>query len=167
MTPPPEAASNAASQSPADRILVLDYGSQYTQLIARRIREQHVYCEILPADTPVDDIRAWAPRGIILSGGPNSVFDDDSPSLDLALLDLGLPVLGICYGLQLLTHKLGGRVEPADDREYGRAALRLEGLDDPLFAGFGSGGERRVRRAGSPQSAGANQLSDACSRASG
>jgi len=126
-----------------DRILVLDYGSQYTQLIARRIREQRVYCEIHPAGLTPEQVRAWEPRGLILSGGPSSVLDPGSPDLDPALLDLGLPVLGICYGLQILAHRTGGLVEKADDREYGRALLKLE-RDDPLFADLPGGAERVV-----------------------
>jgi len=121
------------------RILILDFGSQFTQLIARRIREQHVYCEIHPGDIDASVVRDWDPAGIVLSGGPSSVLDDDAPRLDPAVLELGKPVLGICYGLQLLVHQLGGRVEPADDREYGRAHLKieradvlLEGLDDAV-----------------------------------
>jgi GMP synthase (glutamine-hydrolysing) len=131
------------TRSERDRILVLDYGSQYTQLIARRIREQHVYCEIHPATVSVDFVREWDPAGIVLSGGPASVLDADAPGLDAALLELGRPVLGICYGLQLLAHTLGGLVEKADDREYGRALLKLEG-GDPLFADLPGGAERVV-----------------------
>ena len=115
-----------------DRILILDYGSQFTQLIARRIREQHVYCEIHPGDRDAAFVREWAPAGIVLSGGPASVLDRGAPKLDLDILDIGCPILGVCYGLQLLTHQLGGLVEAADDREYGRAILKLE-KDDPLF----------------------------------
>jgi GMP synthase (glutamine-hydrolysing) len=117
------------------RILILDFGSQFTQLIARRIREQHVYCEIQPGDLSLEEVRAFSPTGIVLSGGPSSVFDHDAPDLDPGVLELGVPILGICYGLQLIVHKLGGRVESADDREYGRAHLRLE-QDDRLFAGL-------------------------------
>ncbi len=126
-----------------DRILVLDYGSQYTQLIARRIRAQHVYCEIQPGDLDPAAVRAWDPAGIVLSGGPASVLDPDAPGFDPALLDLGKPVLGICYGLQLLAHRLGGVVEPADDRVYGRALLKAE-RDDPLLADLPGGAERVV-----------------------
>ncbi len=97
-------------RSESERILILDYGSQYTQLIARRIREQHVYCEIHPASRDVVAIRGWDPDGIILSGGPSSVLESGAPDLDPALLELGKPVLGICYGLQLLAHRLGGVV---------------------------------------------------------
>ena len=130
--------------SERDRILVLDYGSQYTQLIARRIREQQVYCEIHPPTMSVEAIRAWNPAGIILSGGPSSVLDEGAPGLEPALVELGMPVLGICYGLQLLAHRLGGLVEKADDREYGRAILKIDERDDPLFAGLEGGAERVV-----------------------
>jgi GMP synthase (glutamine-hydrolysing) len=124
-----------------NRILILDFGSQFTQLIARRIREQSVYCEIHPGTLDVDAVRAWRPAGIVLSGGPASVLEPDAPRLDLALLELGVPVLGICYGLQLLAHGLGGVVEQGDDREYGRALLKIE-RDDPLFADLPGGVER-------------------------
>jgi len=124
-----------------DRVLILDYGSQFTQLIARRIREQQVYCEIHPPTLSITEIQAWDPAGIILSGGPSSVLDDDSPQLDPALVELDLPILGICYGLQLLAHQLGGLVEKSDDREYGRAILKQE-VDDPLFADHAGDTER-------------------------
>jgi GMP synthase (glutamine-hydrolysing) len=132
------APAKAHPGSERDRILILDYGSQYTQLIARRIREQHVYCEIHPWKLSAADVRAWDPDGLVLSGGPASVLDPGAPGLDPALLELGVPVLGICYGLQLLAHHLGGRVEQADGREYGRAWLALERAD-PLFAGLAAG----------------------------
>jgi len=125
------------------RILILDFGAQYSQLIARRIREQHVYCEIHPYNMPIDAVRAFDPAGIVLSGGPASVLDPGSPQLDPALLALGRPVLGICYGLQLLAKQLGGLVEKAERREYGRALLKLE-REDPLFAGPASRAERVV-----------------------
>ncbi|MEX0907804.1 MAG: glutamine-hydrolyzing GMP synthase [Gemmatimonadota bacterium] len=117
-----------------NRILILDYGSQFTQLIARRIREAHVYCEIHPPTVDAAWIREWAPRGIILSGGPSSVYDVDVPTVEPAVLDLGVPVLGICYGMQLLAHLGGGRVVPGK-REYGRAEIRITAADD-LFHGF-------------------------------
>jgi GMP synthase (glutamine-hydrolysing) len=135
------AAPHPASER--DRILILDFGSQYTQLIARRIREQHVYCEIHPASMPPAAVRAWDPSGIILSGGPASVLDPGAPGLDPAILELGRPVLGICYGLQLLAHRLGGLVEKAEDREYGRALLKIE-RDDPLFGDGRGEAERAV-----------------------
>jgi GMP synthase (glutamine-hydrolysing) len=117
-----------------NRILILDYGSQFTQLIARRIRELRVYCEIHPPTVSVDWIRDWAPRGIVLSGGPSSVYDADVPTLDASLIDLGVPVLGICYGMQLLAHVSGGAVVPGR-REYGRAEVIVTNVED-LFHGF-------------------------------
>ncbi|MGH0029851.1 MAG: glutamine amidotransferase-related protein, partial [Myxococcota bacterium] len=104
MTSAPQAGPAEHARA-GDRILILDFGSQYTQLIARRIREHQVYCEIHPPTLDLDTIRAWGPAGIILSGGPSSVLDDDAPSIDPAIVDLGVPVLGICYGLQLLTDR--------------------------------------------------------------
>jgi GMP synthase (glutamine-hydrolysing) len=126
-----------SSRPPASnsRILILDFGAQYSQLIARRVREGHVYSELHPADMSMEAIRAFAPTGIILSGGPSSVLDDDAQFLDASILELGIPILGICYGLQVLVHMLGGRIEAADDREYGRATLKIE-RDDPLFEGL-------------------------------
>ncbi|CAN5335330.1 glutamine-hydrolyzing GMP synthase [soil metagenome] len=112
-----------------DRVLILDFGSQYTQLIARRIREQRVYCEIHPCTLSFDKIKELAPRAIVLSGGPASVYGEGSPTTDPRLFDLGVPVLGICYGLQLIAHLLGGKVEKADAREYGAAKLTV---DKPL-----------------------------------
>ncbi len=119
----------------SSRILILDFGAQYSQLIARRVREGHVYCELHPADLALAEIEAFAPDGIILSGGPSSVLADDAPDMDPGVLELGVPILGICYGLQLLVAKLGGEIEAAADREYGRARLKIE-RDDPLFAGL-------------------------------
>ncbi len=126
-----------SSRPPASnsRILILDFGAQYSQLIARRVREGHVYSELHPADMSMQAIRAFAPTGIILSGGPSSVLEDDAQTLDASILELGIPILGICYGLQVLVHMLGGRIEAADDREYGRATLKIE-RDDPLFEGL-------------------------------
>ncbi len=119
-------------RAPSQRILILDFGSQYTQLIARRIRESHVYCEIHPHRLRADAVRAFAPAGIVLSGSPASVLDAGSPELDPEILGLGVPVLAICYGLQRIAHDFGGRVERAAHREYGRAPLRIE-RDDPLL----------------------------------
>ena len=130
----------AASDS---RILILDFGAQYSQLIARRVREGQVYCELHPADMPLAEIEAFAPSGIILSGGPSSVLDHDAPDMEAGVLGLGVPILGICYGLQLLVLTLGGRIESADDREYGRATLKIE-RDDPLFAGIAEDSEQVV-----------------------
>jgi GMP synthase (glutamine-hydrolysing) len=106
-------------------LIVLDFGSQYTQLIARRLRELSVYSEVWPPDTPSARIRARRPVGIILSGGPKSVSDAGAPTCDQALFDLGVPVLGICYGMQLMAHALGGRVEPAPQREFGHAVVNI------------------------------------------
>jgi GMP synthase (glutamine-hydrolysing) len=127
-----------------DRILILDFGSQYTQLIARRIREERVYCEIHPPDLDADAVRRFAPAGIVLSGGPSSVLDEGAPRMAPGVLELGLPVLGICYGLQLLAHQLGGLVERAEEREYGRAQLKIEAVEHPLFAGLEGGPGRTV-----------------------
>jgi GMP synthase (glutamine-hydrolysing) len=110
-------------------IIVLDFGSQYTQLIARRLRELSIYSEIWPPQTPAAAIRARRPAGIILSGGPKSVSEERAPKCDAALFELGLPVLGICYGMQLMAHSLGGRVEPAPQREFGHATVTITGRD--------------------------------------
>ena len=125
-----------------DGILIIDFGSQYTQLIARRVREAHVYCEIHPPTRSVEWIREWKPRGIILSGGPNSVYGESVPTADPALLELGPPVLGLCYGMQLLAHLSGGNVKRASRREYGRASVTVDG--GKLFRGFGRGEETPV-----------------------
>ena len=117
-----------------DAILILDFGGQYKQLIARRVRECQVYSEILPYTTPLETLRAMAPRGIILTGGPSSVYDPASPTCDPKLFSLGVPVLGICYGSQLMAHLLGGRVQPAGVSEYGRTELTVDDVDSPLFA---------------------------------
>ena len=114
----------------ADPILILDFGSQFTQLIARRVRELNVYCEIHPFSMTIENIRAFAPKGIILSGGPSSVYAADAPIPDARLYDLGVPVLGICYGLQLIAHQHGGAVTKAPRREFGRAQLLVDSGDD-------------------------------------
>ncbi|MBR4360241.1 MAG: glutamine-hydrolyzing GMP synthase [Clostridia bacterium] len=108
------------------KIIILDFGGQYTQLIARRVRENHVYSEVVPWNIPVEEIRRRQPVGVILSGGPASVCDPDAPRCDPAVYDLGVPVLGICYGMQLTAHLLGGRVGKAQEREYGRVAVRMK-----------------------------------------
>src|ERR1044071_6321610 len=111
-------------QSPRP-ILVLDFGSQYTQLIARRIREMHVYSVLVPCLLPFDELARMKPQAVILSGGPSSVYDLASPACDDRVFQLGVPILGICYGLQLMSYKLGGKVEPAARREYGFAQLEI------------------------------------------
>ena len=116
-------------------IVVLDFGGQYTQLIARRIREQQVFSAILPCSAALSQIRDYEPAGIVLSGGPCSVYDDDAPPCDPGVLSLGVPILGICYGLQWIARTLGGRVERAQRREYGPAELELRN-GSPLFAGL-------------------------------
>jgi len=114
-------------------IAILDFGSQYTQLIARRVREANVYCELFPWDTPPEDVLALEPRGLILSGGPASVYALDAPHLPKYVLEQGVPVLGICYGTQLLAHHLGGHVARAEKREYGPAQIQFVGPENPLF----------------------------------
>ena len=120
-----------------ETVLVLDYGSQYTQLIARRIRESHVYCEIHPCTAPLSEIRQREPQAIVLSGGPQSVYDERAPRSDPGVFELGIPILGICYGQQLMAHQLGGKVEPSSEREYGPALLRVrlaQGVLSPFAA---------------------------------
>jgi GMP synthase (glutamine-hydrolysing) len=121
----------------SERILILDFGSQYTQLIARRVREAKVYCEIFPFNAGLDKIRAFRPKGLILSGGPSSVYDAGAPLIDKAHLELGVPVLGICYGMQLLTHVLGGHVAKSTKREYGKAELIIDS-GGGFFSNIGS-----------------------------
>ncbi|MBR2148586.1 MAG: glutamine-hydrolyzing GMP synthase, partial [Campylobacter sp.] len=106
-------------------ILVLDFGSQYTQLIARRLREQGVYTELVPFNASIDTIKAKNPKGIILSGGPASVYDENAYFCDEAIFELGLPILGICYGMQLIAHKNGANVAPAAHKEYGKANIEI------------------------------------------
>jgi GMP synthase (glutamine-hydrolysing) len=128
----------AVTHAPADihaqRILILDFGAQYTQLIARRVREFGVYCEIHPWDIPDAEVRAFAPRGVILSGGPESVTTADTPRAPQTVFELGVPVLGICYGMQTMAQQLGGRVTPSSEREFGYAEVTVTGasrlLDD-------------------------------------
>jgi GMP synthase (glutamine-hydrolysing) len=123
-------------------ILIIDFGSQFTQLIARRVREAHVYCEIHPPTRSLKWIRDWNPQGIILSGGPNSVYGDNVPTADPEILNLATPVLGLCYGMQIMAHLSGGQVVRADRREYGRATIEVKG--GKLFAGFERGEETPV-----------------------
>ena len=130
---PTDGVADVTAHPHRDTIVVLDYGSQYARLIVRRVRECRVYAELLPWDAPADRIRALNPRGFILSGGPNSVFDPGAPSLQDTVLDLGVPVLGICYGMQLLAHHLGGQVRPVERREFGHASVTLTDTGHPLF----------------------------------
>ncbi len=118
-----------------EKILILDFGSQFTQLIARRIREANIYCEIHPFSIGLEQIREFSPKGIIFSGGPNSVYDDGAPTLDKAVFDIGVPILGICYGMQLISHMLGGSVKGCDKREYGFTTIDLAN-DSILFKSF-------------------------------
>ena len=115
-------ADDRASAGARDEVLVLDFGGQYSQLIARRVRECGVFAELLPHDVPLDEVKARKPKGLILSGGPASVYADGAPALRTELLELGVPVLGICYGMQAMVLSLGGRVEGAEVGEFGRSA---------------------------------------------
>ena len=125
------------------KVLILDFGSQYTQLIARRVREAQVYCEIHPFNISTEKIKSFSPKGIILSGGPASIYETNAPLADRQILDLEIPVLGICYGMQFLTHMLGGIVAKATDREYGNATITIENNKD-LFYGFGISDQETV-----------------------
>ncbi|WP_096704089.1 glutamine-hydrolyzing GMP synthase [Magnetospirillum sp. 15-1] len=126
----------------SERILIVDFGSQVTQLIARRVREAGVYCEIHPFNrVSVDSIREFAPKGVILSGGPASVADFGSPRAPDGLFEMGLPILGICYGQQTMCEQLGGKVEPGDHREFGRALLKVSGEPCALFDGIAAKGD--------------------------
>ena len=127
-----------------DKILILVFGSQYTQLIARRVRECHVYCELHPFDMALNEIKAFQPTGITLSGGPKSVYEDGAPAIVEELFELGVPVLGLCYGMQLMSRHFGGEVVPAGKREYGHAELVSQGNPGPLFDGFFSDGTSSV-----------------------
>ena len=117
-------------------IVVLDFGAQYSQLIARRIREQNIFSVVLPFNATLEEIRSYSPVGIILSGGPSSVYDKDAPLADKSVFTLGLPVLGICYGLQFMVYALGGKVRSADKREYGHAKVEIQHADSALFRGL-------------------------------
>ena len=122
----------------SEKIIVLDFGGQYNQLIARRVRECHVFCEVKPYTTPIEKIKAEKPVGIIFTGGPNSVYEENSPKIDSEIFRLGIPILGICYGCQLIAHMLGGKVSPADDdtaREYGKTVTEFD-TDCEIFDGL-------------------------------
>lgn len=113
-------------------IIVIDFGSQFNQLIARRVRENNVYCQVEPADIPLDKLKELSPTGIILSGGPSSIYEENSPTIDAGIFDLGVPILGICYGMQYMVHTLGGTIKQASKKEYGFAELRIN-PGNPLF----------------------------------
>jgi GMP synthase (glutamine-hydrolysing) len=132
----PAASETAVSGAEREAIIVLDFGSQYNLLIARRVRESHVYCELAPHDTPWDKIAPLNPKGFILSGGPSSVYEAGAPLAPAYVYESGLPVLGICYGMQAITKQLGGTVAPGTKREYGHAVLHLSQTDVPLFEGL-------------------------------
>ena len=127
--------SSLSQPSLTQSIVILDFGAQYTQLIARRIREQNVFSVVLPCTAKLDEVKSYAPAGIVLSGAPWSVYDKDAPPADARLFELGLPVLGICYGLQFMVHTLGGKVRPADKREYGHAEVEVV-AESVLFQGL-------------------------------
>ena len=116
-------------------VIVLDFGGQYNQLVARRVRECNVYCEIYSYKTDIEKIKAMNPKGIILTGGPNSCYEPDSPTYSEELFKLGIPVLGLCYGAQLMSHVLGGKVERADVREYGKTEVIIDKKDSKVFEG--------------------------------
>src|SRR5581483_8452401 len=135
-----EAPSGALPPQPVqpETVVVIDFGSQFSMLIARRVRECHVYCELVAPDTPWEQIEKLRPRGVILSGGPASVYEIDAPLTPSWVFERKLPVLGICYGMQALALQLGGKVAPADHREYGHAVVHQGDVDNPLFAGLPS-----------------------------
>ncbi len=140
MAEPASAAAPASirpiASGEGETVLVLDFGGQYTQLIARRLRELRVYCEIHPYDLELSEIRARRPIGVVLSGGPDSVYQENAPRADPDLLCLGVPVLGICYGMQWMAHVRGGRVTPSGEREYGRTRIALSDAPGALFGGL-------------------------------
>lgn len=130
---------NSSSHIPQrESVLVIDFGSQYSRLIARRIRESKVYCEIIPYSATWDSVKDLNPRGVVLSGGPASVYDSNPPLAPSWVYECGLPILGICYGMQVMVHQLGGKVAPATKREYGHAVLHQNTTDEPLLHGLPS-----------------------------
>ena len=118
----------------SELVLVLDFGGQYNQLVARRVRECNVYAEVIPYTTSLEDIKAKNPKGIIFTGGPNSVYKEDSPSYDKSIFEIGVPILGICYGSQLMAYKLGGEVATAPVSEYGKTDVEVD-TSSLLFEG--------------------------------
>src|SRR5919199_6308350 len=136
-----EAAAEPSLERPGadaerDTVAVIDFGSQYSQLIARRVREHHVYCELIPHDAPEERVSALRPKGFILSGGPASVYAPEAPLIPGHVLDSGKPILGICYGMQALAYQLGGEVEPSSRREYGPAVVRVREPPAAIFHGI-------------------------------
>ncbi|MBI4218919.1 MAG: gamma-glutamyl-gamma-aminobutyrate hydrolase family protein, partial [Chloroflexi bacterium] len=125
-----------AGREPLEAVVVLDFGSQYSHLIARRVREAHAYCEIVPHNAPHEAVDHLNLKGIILSGGPNSVYEPGAPLAPGWVFEAGVPVLGICYGMQLIAHQLGGRVAAGLAREYGFAVIHKESLEAPLLEGL-------------------------------
>ena len=130
LRPIPENPHKAGDES----VVVVDFGSQYSRLIARRVRESRVYCEIVPHDAAWDQVAHLNPKGVILSGGPASVYEPDAPMAPMWIYERRLPILGICYGLQVLAHQLGGKVVPGNRREYGHAVLHQNAADSLIFA---------------------------------
>src|SRR5579884_2598191 len=131
----PDLPALSMTPTPAsEQVLIFDFGSQYAQLIARRVREQNVFCQIVRHNLSAERVRELKPSGIIFSGGPASVYGPDAPTCDPRLFDLGVPVLGICYGMQLACHLLGARVQPAQSREFGRAHCHVQ-RHEGLFSG--------------------------------
>ena len=131
----PEALAHTGGAASGETIVIIDFGSQYSRLIARRVREANVYCELIPHTAPWEAVEALSPRGVVLSGGPASVYDDGAPLAPDWVYDSGLPLLGICYGMQAMVHQLGGRVAPSSRREYGYAQLQGVATADPLLSG--------------------------------
>ena len=119
-----------------ESLVVIDFGSQYSRLITRRVRENQVYCEIIQHTSSWEEVSKLNPKGIILSGGPASVYDEDAPLAPAWVYDCGLPVLGICYGMQVMAHQLGGKVAPSNSREYGHSVVNQNGAGEPLFHGL-------------------------------
>ena len=113
-------------------VIVVDFGGQYNQLIARRVRENHVYCEVYPYNKALEKIKELKPQGIIFTGGPNSVYEENSPKIEKEIFELGIPVLGMCYGMQFMAHTLGGEVKSADNREFGKTPTKVD-TTSPLF----------------------------------
>ncbi len=136
MKPSPVVEQSVPQQPAQETVVILDFGAQYSQLIARRVREEHVYSEVLPYDTPWPEVEKRNPSAFILTGGPESVVAPDAPHLPPQLLEAGKPILGICYGLQDLVRALGGTVVPGETREFGKAELVVDAVHSPLLDGL-------------------------------